>query len=145
MDNRAGQLARHGRINSFSSNGDYAGQNADGNSEIFVVERGVFSQLTHSTAGENVHPHGSPRGRFVAFESTSNLEGGGTGVVNRRIFYYDRSLNTLTLVSRSFFGTNTAPRMSNGRFIVWESTSNLTGNNPMGESVIYAFDRRRDD
>ena len=40
---------------------------------------------------------------------------------------------------------NAAPRMSNGRFIVWESTSNLTGNNPMGESVIYAFDRRRDD
>src|SRR5678815_3886213 len=39
VDNRAGQLARHGPINSFSSNGDYAGQNADGHSEIFVVER----------------------------------------------------------------------------------------------------------
>lgn len=145
VDNRAGQLARHGRINSFSSNGDYVGQNADGNREVFVVERGVFTQLTHSTAGENVNVHGSPRGRFVTFESTANLESGGTGVVNRRIFYYDRALNVLTLVSRSFFGNNFVPRMSNGRFIVWESTSNLTGQNPMGESVIYAFDRRRDD
>lgn len=145
VDNRAGQLARRGRVNSFSSNGDYAGQNADGNREIFVVERGVFTQLTHSTAGENVNPHGNPRGRFVAFESTANLEGGGGSVVNRRIFFYDRSLNVLTLVSRSFFGNNFLPRMSNGRFIVWESTSNLTGNNPMGDKVIYAFDRRRDD
>lgn len=145
IDNRAGQLARHGRINSFSSNGDYLGQNADGNREIFVVERGVFSQLTHSTAGENANPHGSPKGRFVTFESTANLELGGGAVVNRRIFYYDRQLNTLTLVSRSFFGNNFVPRMSNGRFIVWESTSNLTGQNPMGDSVIYAFDRRRDD
>ena len=80
----------------------------------------------------------------MTFESTSNLESGGTGVVNRRVFYYDRSLNVLTLVSRSFFGNNFVPRMSNGRFIVWESTSNLTGQNPMGESVIYAFDRRHD-
>lgn len=145
VENRAGQVARHGRINSFSSNGDYAGQNADGNREIFVVERGVFTQLTHSTAGENANPHGSPRGRFVTFESTSTLESGGTGTANRRVFYYDRALNTLTLVSRSFFGDNLVPRMSNGRFIVWESTSNLTGNNPTYESVIYAFDRRRDD
>ena len=145
VDNRAGQLARHGRVNSFSSNGDYAGQNADGNREVFVVERGVFTQLTHSTVGENVNPHGSPKGRFVTFESTANLESGGGTVVNRRVFLYDRSLNILTLVSRSFFGNNFVPRMSNGRFVVWESTSNLTGNNPMGESVIYAFDRRRDD
>jgi cysteine-rich repeat protein len=145
VENRAGQLARRGRVNSFSSNGDYAGQNADGNREIFVVERGVFTQLTHSTAGENVNPHGSPKGRFVAFESTANLESGGGAVVNRRIFLYDRSLNILTLVSRSFFGNNFVPRMSNGRFIVWESTSNLTGNNPGGERVIYAYDRRRDD
>lgn len=145
VDNRAGHVARHGRIASFSSNGDYAGQNADGNREIFVVERGVFSQLTHSTAGENVSAHGSPRGRFVVFESTANLESGGTALANRRVFLYDRSLNVLTLVSRSFFGNNFVPRMSNGRFIVWESTSNLTGQNPTGEHVIYAFDRRRDD
>jgi hypothetical protein len=144
VDNQAGQVARRGRINSFSSNGDYLGQNADGNREIFVVDRGVFDQLTHSTAGENVNPHGNPRGRFVTFESTATLESGGAAVANRRVFYYDRSLDTLTLVSRSFFGENTVPRMSNGRHIVWQSTSNLTGQNPMNESVIYAFDRRRD-
>ena len=45
----------------------------------------------------------------------------------------------------AFFGNNFVPRMSNGRFIVWQSTSNLTGQNPTNEDVIYAFDRRRDD
>lgn len=145
VENHAGQLARRGRVNSFSSNGDYASQNPDGNREIFVLERGVYEQLTHSTAGENVNPHGNPKGRFVTFESTADLETGGNVVVNRRVFYYDRLLGNLTLVSRSFFGSNYVPRMSNGRFIVWQSTANLTGQNPGNDDVIYAFDRRRDD
>lgn len=145
VENRAGQVARRGRIAVFSSNGNYAGQNADGNREIFAFERGVFEQLSNSTVGENVNPHANPRGRFVAFESTANLESGGNTVLNRRVFYYDRLRDSLTVVSRSFFGNNFVPRLSNGRFIVWQSTSNLTGQNPMNDDVIYAFDRRRDD
>lgn len=34
--------------------------------------------------------------------------------------------------------------ISNGRFSVWESTSNLTDQHPVGDSVIYAFDLRHD-
>jgi Tol biopolymer transport system component len=145
IDNRAGQLAKRGRIFTFSSNANYLGLNADGNSEIFVIDRGVLSQITQSAAGENVHPHMNPRGRFVTFESTSNLESGANAVINRRVFLYDRKLSTLIVVSRSFFGNNFVPRLSNGRFVVWESTANLTGQNPMNEPVIYAFDRRKDD
>ncbi|MGH7785449.1 MAG: NosD domain-containing protein [Candidatus Binatia bacterium] len=145
IDNRAGQLAKRGRIFTFSSNANYLGQNADGNSEIFVIDRGVLSQITQSTAGENVHPHMNPRGRFVTFESTSNLESGANAVINRRVFLYDRKLSNLIVVSRSFFGNNFVPRLSNGRFVVWESTANLTGQNPLNERVIYAFDRRKDD
>jgi hypothetical protein len=48
-------------------------------------------------------------------------------------------------VSRSRLGENTAPRISRGRYIVWESTADLTGNNAEGEKVIYQFDRKRDD
>ena len=62
----------------------------------------------------------------------------------RRIFHYDRSLDILPLISRPFFANNFVPRMCNGRFIDWESTANLTGQNPMGDSVIFAFDRRHD-
>lgn len=144
VENHAGQVAKRGRILTFSSTGDYAGQNPDGTREIFVYERGVFEQLTDATVGECANPHVNPKGRFVAFECTADLEDGGTTLLNRRVFFYDRQRDQLTVVSRSLFGNNFVPRFSNGRFVVWESTANLTGQNPGGDRVIYAFDRRRD-
>ncbi len=145
VENRAGSVSRRGKLVTFSSNGDFIGENPDGNREIFVLSKGRFEQLSHSTTGENVHPMANPRGRFVAFESTSDLEAGGAVDLNRRIFLFDRKLEELIVVSRSLFGSNVAPRISNGRFVVWESTSDLTGRNPIGEPTIYVFDRRRDD
>jgi hypothetical protein len=59
--------------------------------------------------------------------------------------YYERTRDTLTVVSRALFGDNFVPRLSNGRFIVWESTANRTGQSPLSDRVIFAFDRRRDD
>jgi len=51
---------------------------------------------------------------------------------------------TLTLLSRSRFGTNQNPRIRKRRFVVWESTSNLTGGNPGSDWVVYLFDRKKD-
>lgn len=144
VENHAGQVAKRGRVLVFSSNGNYTGQNADGSREIFAFERGVFEQLTDAAVGECANPHVNTKGRFVAFESTADLESGGTTEVNRRVFIYDRQRDQLLVVSRSLFGDNFMPRFSNGRFLVWESTANLTGQNPGGDHVIYAFDRRRD-
>jgi hypothetical protein len=44
---------------------------------------------------------------------------------------------------RDVFVNNFKPRISRGRFIVWQSTADLTGSNPGGEKVVYANDRRR--
>lgn len=147
IENRAGSVSKRGKILTFSSNGNYVGQNADGNREVFVWEAGVIEQITHTTAGENANPQANPRGRFVTFESTADAEDGGTGAIltNRRVHLFDRKKGTTLLLSRSFFGDNTVPRISQGRFIVWESTANLTGQNPDGEKAIYLFDRRKDD
>ncbi len=84
---------------------------------------------------------------FVVFESTADVEDGGSGatLTNRRVHLFDRKRGTTLLISRSFFGDNFTPRISNGRFVVWESTANLTGSNPGGEPAIYLFDRRKDD
>ena len=62
------------------------------------------------------------------FESTADLTQ--SGATNRRVFQFDRGNGKLTLLSRSRFGTNQAPRIRKRRFVVWESTANLTGNNP---------------
>ncbi len=144
VENTAGGLGRRGKALSFSSNGDFTGQNADGNIEVFVIEKGVFEQITTTTVGENIAPDINPRGRFVTFESTSNVEATGDTLTNRRVILFDRKKGTTIVISRSFFGENTKPRLSNGRFVVWESTANLTGGNPGADKVIYLFDRRKD-
>ncbi len=144
VENLMGTLGKRGKIVAFSSNGDFTGQNADGNREIFVWDRGDYEQITNSTAGENVAPAVNTRGRFIAFESTNDADGTGSTVFNRRIFLYDRKKGTTRLVSRSFFGENSKPRISAGRFVVWQSTADLTGSNPGGETVIYLYDRRKD-
>ncbi len=148
VENRAGGVGRRGKAIAFSSNGDFPGalasQNADGNREVFELEKGVFRQVTDTTVGENVAPDVNPRGRFVTFESTSDVENTGATLTNRRVFLFDRKKGTTTVLSRSVFGSNFKPRVSNGRFVVWESTSNLTGSNPGADKVIYLFDRRKD-
>jgi len=137
MDSKASVLV-------FSSSGDLTGQNGDGNAEIFEWGKrtGAIEQLTHSTGGENVNPSISMTQRFVVFESTADLTG--SGATNRRVFQFDRAKGTLTLLSRSRFGTNQNPRIRKRRFVVWESTSNLTGGNPGSDWVVYLFDRKKD-
>ena len=124
LENRAGHVAKRGKIITFSSTADLVpGSNPDGNREIFLWERGVVEQVTSTTVGENVNPYLNPRGRFLVFESTADVEDGGTGgtLTNRRVHLFDRKLGTTLLISRSFFGDNFTPRISNGRFVVWES------------------------
>jgi hypothetical protein len=144
VDNHGGAMDKRGKFVTFSSNGNYTGGNPDGNREMFGLFRGSFEQITNSTVGENVNPDTNALRRFVVFESTADLENAGTVLTNRRVWQYDRRDGNLVLMSRSFFGNNFTPRIGRGRFVVWESTANLTGSNPGGESVIYIFDRRKD-
>jgi hypothetical protein len=144
VENHAGQVATRGRVVVFSSNGDLTGRNPDGNREIFVIDKDTLEQVTISTVGTSTNPVVNVRGRFVVFESTADLEAGGNTETNRRIFQFDRRSGTTLVLSRSFIGENSVPRISNGRFVVWQSTANLTGNNPSGQSVIYIFDRRKE-
>ena len=81
--------------------------------------------------------------RFVVFESTADLTNSGA-TQPAHLPVRPRARATLTLLSRSRFGTNQAPRIRKRRFVVWESTANLTGNNPNNDWVIYLFDRKKD-
>ena len=147
VENRAGNLSRRGKTLIFTSNGNFTGNNPDGNREVFVWDKGTMEQITNTTVGENVNPHSNPRGRFVVFESTADVEDGGSGatLTNRRVHLFDRKFGKTLVISRSFFGENFLPRMSQGRFVVWESTANLTGQNPSSDKAVYLFDRRKDD
>lgn len=146
VENRAGGLGFHDRLAVFSSDGNYTTQNADGNFEIFTVFKGAFAQITVSSSGENVAPVMNGRGRFIAFESTANLTVDATGN-NRRIYFFDRDKNKMTLLSKSSIpgGDNRHPRISNGRFVVWDSNVDLTTNTLLTERVVYLYDRQQDD
>ena len=143
-DSRAGSLDSNSAVIAFSSTADLVGQNADGNREIFTWTRrtGAFEQLTHAPNGESTNPVINLSQRFVVFESTADLTL--SGATNRRIFQFDRVKGELLLISRSRFGTNQTPRIKKRRYVVWESTANLTGNNAAGDWVIYVFDRKKD-
>ncbi len=144
VENRSGSLDAHGVVIAFSSNGDFVGQNADGNREIFTWFRktGIFTQITNSPSGDNANPIVTFSQRYIVFESTADLTSSGAN--NRRIFVFDRTTGKLLLLSRSRFGVNQSPRISHHRFIAWESTANLTGKNAGGDWVIYLFDRKKD-
>jgi hypothetical protein len=150
-ENRSGASARAGQEVIFTSTGDLnddpltLASNRDGNWEIFVwnARHRRITQLTDSIGGENVMPALSPGGRWVVFESTADLESDGSR--NRRIFQLDLLHGRPPLkLSRSRFGDNYNPR-TNGQFAVWESTADLTGYNPLHDSVIYLLDRRLDE
>lgn len=146
VENRAGGLGFHDRLAAFSSDGNYTTQNADGNFEIFTVFKGAFAQITNSTSpAENVVPVMNGRGRFIAFESTANLTVDATGD-NRRIYFFDRDKNKMTLLSKSSVpgGDNRHPRISNGRFVVWDSNVDLNTNMLLTERVVYLYDRQQD-
>jgi hypothetical protein len=145
VENRAGGLGFHDAVAVFSSNGNYTLQNNDGNFEIFTVFKGAFTQITVSNSGENVVPVMNGRGRFIAFESTADLTGNGAS--NRRVFFYDRFNNLLTPLSPSSVGDNRHPRISNGRFVVWDSDVDITTNPPtvLTDRVVYLYDRLKDD
>lgn len=144
VDNRAPTGDTRAKLVAFSSNGDYAGLNDDGSREIFVWSaKDPIEQITNAPAGESTNPVIGASGRWLVFESTSDLEL--NGATNRRVFQFDRELGELLALSRLRFGTNQLPRLRRRRFVTWESTANLTGGNPSGEWVIFVFDRKKND
>jgi Tol biopolymer transport system component len=80
FDHQAGDptLTADGQRIAFSFTGDLTGENADGNPEIFVINRDGSGarQLTHTGPGiMNRFAFIDPTGRFVTFESNGDLVG----------------------------------------------------------------------
>jgi hypothetical protein len=165
--NTSGSTDSRAKLIAFSSTGDFTGQNTDGNEEIFTWFRGAFEQITNTSAGENQSPAVSTNGRWLVFQTTADLLNNGS--TNPRIFQFDRERGVLLQLSRSRFGDNLTPGTRKRRFVVWESTANLTAQNPFrcrggvqngdlcsfdsqcdsgtceGDRVLFLFDRKRDD
>lgn len=146
--NVAPSISGNGRHIAFVSNANLSGNNADGNSEIFLFDgpSGTFSQITKTTGGGDVAQLSlSHDGDRVVFASSRNLTGGNSDG-NFEIFLFDARSGTITQVTHTSppvgeAADNSSPAISDdGRFIVFASSHDLTGNNPDGNSEVFLFD-----
>jgi uncharacterized repeat protein (TIGR01451 family) len=136
-------ISADGKRIAFNSNGDFTGNNGDGNSEIFVYDTttSVFTQITNTTGGINVEPSINGDGTRIAFVSYSNPTGGNPDG-NPEIFLYDAATNSLKEVTLTpILGIHREPSISgDGTRIAFVSNFDLTGHNSDGNSEIFLFD-----
>jgi len=108
-------ISADGSAIAFASNRDLTGSNADENLEIFLYQSGVgITQITDSTAGDNVELSISADGSAIAFQSTSDLTGSNADG-NREIF-----LATCAAVPQPpvFPGSQDIPTLSQGGLVL---------------------------
>ena len=128
-------ISANGDRIAFVSNCDPAGENADGNVEVFLWRNGTpadIDQLTHTQGCENFEPDINGPGTFVAYDSTCNLAGFNNGGRGTDIF----RVTPAGVVKQMTFDPNggacdsSAPSISDaGSLIAFDSDCNLTGEN----------------
>jgi Tol biopolymer transport system component len=131
----------------FLSNLDLAGQNADGNTEVFLYSTttGVFTQVTNTT-GFNFTgaPAISGDGGWVAFTTTANLAGANADG-NAEVFRYNTATGSLTQVTDttggSFFANQTPSLSGDGSRMAFTSTRDLvpTVGNADGNAELFLW------
>lgn len=95
-------------------------------------------QVTAASAGESANPRISADGRWITFQSSSDLTGG-NGDGSYEVFLLDRvsGLTEQVTSSSSFSG---GPSISAaGNRIAFYSSANLTGENPDGSIEVYMY------
>jgi hypothetical protein len=119
----------------FESTCDFTGENADGNREVFQVDRnGTISQLTTTVACTNANPSSNFSGNVVAFES--NCDFGGNADGNVEIFTVASGL--VTPIAPSANCDSLLPSINaDGTVIYFDSNCDLTGANTDGSVEIF--------
>ncbi len=130
---------------------DASKSNADANGELVLAELHggsiTFTQITSTPVSiVNDRPALSADGRFVAFLSQADLVAGSNPDGNLEVFLADLALAhspMFTQVTSSTGATaNEAPFVSgDGRYIVFASNGNYTGQNSDGSFEVFLYDR----
>jgi Tol biopolymer transport system component len=130
----------------FASTLNLAGENADLNSEIFLLDvtSGTFTQITRTTTGiggGGISPTMNGDGTRIAFSSFEDHTGENSDE-NQEVFLFDTTTGQFTQVTRTPPGRNSqGPSMSgSGTRIVFGSSGNLTGENPDLNVEVFLFD-----
>lgn len=129
-------ISGDGAYVAFVSGADIDGKNPDGLNLIYLynLKSGELTQIT--TEGNSFEPSVSFDGSQVVFSSNMDSPDGPSA-----IFLYDGLSGTTTEISDSSQGWSTNPRISgSGKFVVYESTPEITGPEAGKNSEIYIYD-----
>ncbi len=125
----------------YQSDADHTGGfNLDSTTEIFTVftmnATSMLLQVTNSTTGNSTNPSINSNATRIAFESTSDLTGDNADM-NREIFLWKAPPN-ITQITKTTSGESRNPSINaEGSIVAFESTSDITGNNPDQNSEIF--------
>ncbi|HEV2882185.1 MAG TPA: Ig-like domain-containing protein [Pyrinomonadaceae bacterium] len=114
-------MSRDGSRLAFASHENLTGENADGNSEIFLFADERLQQITHTsprdpaqrTAEGNFQPSVSDDGSLVAFASNRDLTGANPDA-NLEIFLYDHAARTFKQLTDATHTTNSSDAKISG-------------------------------
>ena len=94
--------------------------------QIFMMNSGVVTQVTHDPTGTSVNPALNGRGSMMAFESTGDLAN--TGNAGTRHVFRRSIDGYITQMSTGDGPSRHAALDKSGRSLVYESTNDLSGN-----------------
>ena len=144
IQNNTPALTGNGHVVAYSSNGNAAGSNGDGNYEIFRwIEGAMFpitAQVTNTGTGGSYTPSVSADGDKVAFETSADIGGanpdGGMDVV-----LYDVSANALTPITSDLENDSEAPDVSaDGTRVAFLSEGDPAGvEEDLGYPEVYTY------
>ena len=99
---RAAAMSGSGTRIVFDSNGNFSGENPDGNSELFLFDSttGAFTQITHHTVGLVFQPKISDNGARIAFDGTADWAGENPDG-NQEVFVFETMTGILARVMRA--------------------------------------------
>jgi Tol biopolymer transport system component len=139
-------VSGNGLFVAFESTSDITIANADGNSEIFLLNRtsGVITQITNTVAGEiSASPAINAAGTMIAFESDADLVPAvGNADGNTEVFLFNTTTSAFTQVTNTIGATNDNVSISgDGTLIVFESDADLVPavGNADGNTEIFIF------
>ncbi|MDP6716581.1 MAG: hypothetical protein QF368_18420, partial [SAR202 cluster bacterium] len=140
--NASPSISADGSLVALNSDRDLAGNNSDGNLEVFLfdVASRLFTQVTKTSGGSNTSPKISADGTHVVFESDRDLAGGNPGN-NSALFLFDTSDGSFSQIATTTGATGFAQSInSDGTRVAFQSSANLIGKNPDGNIEIFLFD-----
>lgn len=133
------EINSDGTLISFISTADIvAGENTDGNPELFLYDRtaDTFSQVTHTPAGGTELSSLNATGSLVAFQSTADVVAGGNADGSTEVFLHDVVTATTTQITSFGSGGSYYPALSaDGAWITFHSDRDLVPGSNLDASI----------